>query len=101
MVDVVAEFEKVLDHERQLALSADVDGLGAIQDEKRALLDQLLASGLPASQTHELRAKATANVQLIRHLVACLQALSGRSGPTYTAGGGRPSSSPSRSGGRV
>ena len=89
MFDVAAEFEKVLDHERKLALSADVDGLGSIQEEKRALLDQLLASGVDSTKTTKLREKATSNVQLIRHLVACLQGLSAPVSPTYNAGGAR------------
>ena len=101
MFDVAAEFDKALDHERKLALSADVDGLGAIQEEKRALLDQLLSSGAASTETARLREKATSNVQLIRHLVACLQGLSAPVGPTYNAGGGRPSSAPSRSWGRL
>jgi hypothetical protein len=55
MSDVIAQFEKVLDHERELALSADVDGLGLIQTEKRTLLDQLLASGAAGTETARLR----------------------------------------------
>jgi hypothetical protein len=101
MLDVVAEFDKVLEHERALALSADVDGLGAIQDQKRALLDQLLVSGAPRTETEKLQKKALSNVQLIRHLVACLQGLSAPAAVTYTAGGGRPSSAMSRSWGRL
>jgi hypothetical protein len=102
MEDVVTEFAKVLETERQIALRADVDALGAIQEEKRVLLDKLLASGAPEAETENLRKKALANVQLIRHLVACLQGLSTPpGGPTYTAGGGRAAGTLSRSWGRL
>jgi len=101
MWDVVVEFEKALDHERTLALQADVDGLASIQEQKRALLDKLLNSGAPAEETQRLREKALSNVQLIRHLVACLQGLSTPAGATYNAGGARPSGMPSRSWGRL
>lgn len=101
METVVAEFSKVLDAERALALSADVDGLGAIQSEKRMLLDKLLASGASTEETEPLRERAMANVQLIRHLVACLQGLSQPTGPTYDAGGGRSLRPVSRSWGRL
>lgn len=101
MNDVVTEFSKVLDHERMLAIRADVDGLAAIQEEKRALLAELLASGAPEEVTAPLKNKALSNVQLIRHLVVCLQGLSAPPAATYTAGGGRPSNAPSRSLGRL
>jgi anti-sigma factor RsiW len=101
MLDVVAEFRKVLDSERAFALRADVDGLAAIQEEKRALLQQLLASGAPEAETAKLKQQALSNVQLIRHLVACLQGLSSPPAATYTAGGGRPSGAMSRSWGRL
>lgn len=97
MENVVAEFTKVLDAERAIALRADVDALGAIQQEKRVLLDKLLAANVPAPECDALRKKALANIQLIRHLVACLQGLSSPSdSPTYNAGGARPESALSR-----
>ena len=101
MFEVAVEFAKVLDSERMFALRADVDGLTAIQDEKRLLLEQLLASGAPAEETTPLREKALANVQLIRHLVVCLQGLCTPESTTYTAGGGRPTGTMSRSWGRL
>ena len=101
MEDLVTEFAKVLEAERCLAIRADVDALGAIQEEKRVLLDKLLVSGAPPAETEKLRKKAFANVQLIRHLVACLQGLSSPSSPTYNAGGGRPEGALSRSWGRL
>ena len=101
MLDVITQFEKVLDHERELALSADVDGLASIQTEKRTLLDQLLASGVAGSETARLREKALSNVQLIRHLVVCLKGLSAPVGPTYDAGGGQPEGTMRRSWGRL
>jgi len=101
MTDVVDEFSKVLDRERSFALRADVDGLAAIQEEKRALLQQLLASGAPDAETAPLKQQALSNVQLIRHLVACLQGLSSPPSATYTAGGGLPTGAMSRSWGRL
>ncbi|HEY6881827.1 MAG TPA: hypothetical protein VI299_27555 [Polyangiales bacterium] len=101
METVVAEFAKVLDVERAFALKADVDGLGAIQAEKRELLDKLLASGATEAETAPLRERAMANVQLIRHLVACLQGISQPAGPTYDSGGGRSMRPVSRSWGRL
>lgn len=98
---VVAEFAKVLDVERALALKADVDGLGSIQEEKRVLLDKLLASGASEAETAPLRERVMANVQLIRHLVACLQGICAPAGPTYTAGGGRSLRPMTRSWGRL
>jgi hypothetical protein len=101
MSDLVTEFAKALDSERAFALRADVDGLVAIQDEKRALLDQLLASGAPEEETAKLRQRALTNVELIRHLVVCLQGLSAPESTTYTSGGGRPLGNLSRSWGRL
>ncbi len=72
MSSLVAEFARVLEDERNFAVRADVDGLTAIQQEKRLLLDQLLSSGAPAEETQKLREQALANVKLIRHLVVCL-----------------------------
>jgi hypothetical protein len=101
MSEVVLEFAKVLESERGFALRADVDGLVAIQEEKRALLEKLQASGAPTTDTASLREQALANVQLIRHLVVCLQGLVAPAGPTYTAGGGRSTAAMSRSWGRL
>jgi hypothetical protein len=99
--DVVVAFGEVLDRERALALKADVDGLAEIQEEKRALLQQLQVSGAPEAETAKLKQQALSNVQLIRHLVACLQGLSTPPASTYTAGGGRPTGTMSRSWGRL
>lgn len=98
---IVAAFGEVLDRERALALCADVDGLAELQEEKRALLQQLLASGAPEAEAKKLKQQAISNVQLIRHLVACLQGLSSPPAATYTAGGGRPTGTMSRSWGRL
>ncbi|MET0339386.1 MAG: hypothetical protein ABW252_00205 [Polyangiales bacterium] len=101
MNEVVAEFEHVLEIERALAISADVDGLASLQEEKRAVLQRLLASGASPEASQKLREKAFANVQLIRHLVVCLQGLSGPEAPTYDAGGSRPPEPMRRSWGRL
>lgn len=101
MSEVVREFAKVLESERQFALRADVDALAAIQEEKRALLAKLLESGAPEAETAKLKQRALSNVQLIRHLVVCLQGLITPEGSTYTAGGGRPMGTVGRSWGRL
>lgn len=101
MSDVVFEFAEVLESERKFAVQADIDGLSAIQDEKRRLLDELLAADVPEAESLKLREKALANVQLIRHLVACLHGLIAPDSPTYTAGGGRPMGAMGRSWGRL
>lgn len=101
MSEAVTEFARLLESERMHALRADVDALVAIQEEKRAALEKLLASGAPETETRRLREKALSNVQLIRHLVACLQGLSAPESPTYNADGGRASVPPRRILGRL
>jgi hypothetical protein len=101
MSQVVQEFAKVLECERTFVLSADVDALAAIQEEKRALLNKLLESDVPESESAMLKEQALANVQLIRHLVACLAGLVTPDSATYTAGGGRASGAAGRSWGRL
>jgi flagellar biosynthesis/type III secretory pathway chaperone len=101
MTEVIEEFAKILESEREFALRADVDALSAIQGQKQTLLDRLIATGAPEHETAKLREKALSNVQLIRHLVVCLQGLCAPESPTYTSGGGRPSGAVSRSWGRL
>jgi len=101
MSDVVLEFAQILESERLFALRADVDALSALQEPKRLLLDKLLTSEVPEAETTSLRAKALANVQLIRNLVACLHGLIVPDSATYTAGGGRPMGAMGRSWGRL
>lgn len=101
MGTLATEFAEALATERAFALKADVDGLTAIQGVKRQLLDKLVASGASEAETAPLRERAMANVQLIRHLVACLQVLSQPAGATYDSGGGRSMRPVSRSWGRL
>lgn len=101
MSDVVLEFAAILESERGFALRADVDALSAIQEPKRELLQRLLASEVPEVESAKLRERALANVQLIRHLVACLHGLITPDSATYTAGGGRPVGAMGRSWGRL
>jgi len=101
MTDVVAEFAQVLASERLLALHADVDALETLQEEKREVLTRLLASDAPPEETQTLREQALANIQLIRHLVVCLQGLSAPEASTYTAEGARPLETMRRSWGRL
>ena len=101
MSDLRFEFARLLESERAFARCADVDALSAIQDEKRTVLEALLATDLSENERTTLREQALANVQLIRHLVACLHGLIAPDSPTYTAGGGRPMGAMGRSWGRL
>src|SRR5688572_3648501 len=95
-------FSSVLERERQAAVTADVELLAALQDEKRAALTALHSDEeLTEDEMASLRARAMANVQLIRHLTVCLQGMVAPQAPTYTAGGARPVGAMSRSWGRL
>lgn len=95
-------FSSVLERERQAAITADVDALAKLQDEKRAALTALHSDEeLTEDEMASLRARAMANVQLIRHLTVCLQGMVAPEAPTYTAGGARPVGAMSRSWGRL
>jgi hypothetical protein len=96
-----AAFLEVLESEREAALRADVDALAAVQERKREALSALLGSDASEDLIAELRARAQANLRLIRHLVGCLQGLVSPQAPTYTAAGDRPSGGLSRSWGRL
>jgi hypothetical protein len=91
----------VLERERKAAISADVDALSLIQDEKRLALSALAKDETSGEELASLRLRATANVQLIRHLTMCLQGMLAPHGATYNAGGARPIGSISRSWGRL
>jgi len=101
MTDVVVEFAQVLESERLFAINADVDALATLQEQKREVLTRLLESDAPAEETETLREQALANIQLIRHLVVCLQGLSAPEAQTYTAEGARPLETMRRSWGRL
>jgi len=91
MAQAAEEFSSLLDRERQAALSADVDALTALQEEKRAWLTRAKNGEFEASLADDLIARAHANVGLIRNLVVCLRGvLGGDSEPTYTSRGLRP-----------
>lgn len=96
-----AAFLEVLESEREAALRADVDALAAVQERKREALAALLRSDPSEDVAADLRARAQANLRLIRHLVSCLQGIVSPQGPTYTAAGARPSGGFSRSWGRL
>lgn len=91
----------VLEREREAAISADVDTLSRIQDEKRSALSALASDEASDDELASLRTRAMANVQLIRHLTMCLQGMLAPAGATYTAVGARPTGSISRSWGRL
>ena len=91
----------VLERERKAALTADVDQLAKLQDEKRLALSALHREEASTEELDSLRGRAMANVRLIRHLTMCLQGMLAPQGATYTAGGARPSGLPSRSWGRL
>lgn len=91
----------VLERERKAAISADVDALARLQDEKRLALGALAQDGASDDELATLRLRATANVQLIRHLAMCLQGMLAPQGATYNAGGSRPIGAITRSWGRL
>ena len=91
----------VLERERKAAISADVDALSRLQDEKRLALGALAQDGASDDELVTLRMRATANVQLIRHLAMCLQGMLAPQGATYNAGGSRPIGSITRAWGRL
>jgi hypothetical protein len=91
MQEARVEFSSLLDRERQAALSADVEALAQLQEEKRAWLDKVKSGELEGSLADDLIARAHSNIGLIRNLVICLRGvLGGDSEPTYTSRGLRP-----------
>jgi hypothetical protein len=91
----------VLERERKAAISADVDALSMLQDEKRLAMAALASDETSDDELGTLRSRAMANVQLIRHMAMCLQGMLAPTGATYTAGGARPSGPMGRSWGRL
>jgi hypothetical protein len=88
MTHVAQEFSTLLDRERQAALSADIEALAELQEEKRALLAKLKNGEFEGSISDELITRAHSNVSLIRNLVVCLRGvLGGDNEPTYTSKG--------------
>ena len=88
MTQAAQEFSSLLDRERQAALSADVEALAELQEEKRAWLIRVKNGELEGSLAEDLIARAHSNVGLIRNLVICLRGvLGGDSEPTYTSRG--------------
>ncbi len=71
-------YTDLLRQERQAALGADVGALVAIQDAKRTIMDQILASNAPAMDNAQLEQWARlsqSNIALIRHLSQCLHSM--------------------------
>jgi hypothetical protein len=88
MHEAAQAFARALAEERRAALHADFDGLLRVQEEKRARLSELQAVGLEADVHHQLSEAARENIQLIRHLFACVKGYLGASAePGYTARG--------------
>lgn len=101
MGQAVSTLSSVLERERQAAIAADVDALAELQEEKRLALTALYDDEVSDEEMSDLRGRAMANVQLIRHLTVCLQGMCAPQAPTYTAGGARGMGSMSRSWGRL
>ncbi len=101
MDDVIATLDRLLEHERSAALQADVDALVELQERKSSLIGRLTQSHAEDDRLQALRERASANVQLIRHLVACLNGILMSDGTTYTAQGRHPSSCYGRSRGHL
>jgi len=101
MYEATEAFVNALLRERECALRADVDGLSAVQDEKRQALALLLDERPSEDDLAVIRAQANENVRLIRHLVTCLQGILAPQGATYTADGELPVGSTGRLRGRL
>lgn len=81
---------ELLQEERDAALAADVDTLERLQEDKRALLDEVREIEGAASETWQsLGQRARANVLLMRQMVAFQRALLGldSGGAGYGASG--------------
>lgn len=91
-MDVAARFEKLLEHERVAAISADLAALEALQGEKSALLTELERAALSPEARDALFTRARRNLSLMRNLVDIHRELAGAGrSATYDAGG-RPQS---------
>lgn len=97
MEDTLAALDRLLELERQAALRADVDALADVQESKRSVLERLTSRDAEHASMPALKLKAAANVQLIRHLVSCLNGMLTPVGSTYTAQGRSPTPSYGRS----
>lgn len=58
--------EDLLDHERRLVLSGQIDGLLRISQEKERLLKRLPSAGDPEDVVDRLREKAARNQELLK-----------------------------------
>ena len=87
MSDAVQAFKDALETERNAALRADFDRLLTVQEEKRALLEQVRASATP-EMAGELAELARKNLALLRHLLSCVRGYLGLDAePSYGAKG--------------
>jgi hypothetical protein len=88
MNEAAQAFARALAEERRAALQADFDGLLRVQEEKRTRLSELQVAGVDAQVHRELADAARQNIQLIRHLFACVKGYLGATAePGYTARG--------------
>jgi hypothetical protein len=88
MNEAAQAFARCLEEERRAAVQADFDGLLRVQEEKRASLSALQATGLDAETHRVLTEAARQNIQLIRHLFLVVKGYLGASAePGYTARG--------------
>jgi len=88
MHEAAEAFVRALAEERRAALAADFDGLVRVQEEKRVCLSQLREVGVDAELHRELADASRQNIQLIRHLFACVKGYLGATAePGYTARG--------------
>lgn len=82
-----ARLEALLRTEEDAARRADVTLLLALQDEKRELVDRLAQSGAPSEVCRSLARRASANLPLLRQLVALHRGLLGPDAPLYGPAG--------------
>jgi hypothetical protein len=95
-------FARALEEERRAAVHADFDGLLRVQEEKRSRLSELQAAGVDAETHRALTEAARQNIQLIRHLFACVKGYLGADAePGYTARGEVAPAAPKHMRGRL
>lgn len=88
MSELVRALQDLLERERESALRADLDALGAIQVEKRAVLDELRdTDDEDTVVVSRLTATAQENLALLRQLTSVHRALAGVTPASYGADG--------------
>lgn len=83
---------RLLENERIAAISADIDGLMELQDQKRDALGAVNPSNTSTREIEVLAEAARNNIVLMRNLVQCLRGFSLVEESAYGASGERVTS---------